>query len=132
MNIMFNSFLNTFLRLFYSSFPLKELKIKSKNTSWSSSGIKNSCKHKRDLYLLCHNGTNITLKNHYRQYCKTLKDVIKEAKNSIIINKSNSSNKIKTIWDITKSVTGRSTKIDTIQELNIKGNVISNSQGIDL
>jgi hypothetical protein len=87
MNIMF-FFFNTFLRLFYSSFPLKELKIKSKNNSWSSSGIKNSCKHKRDLYLLCLNSTNITLKNHYRLYCKTLKDVIKEAKNSIIINKS--------------------------------------------
>jgi hypothetical protein len=66
-NIMFKSFLNTFLRLFYSSFPLKEVKIKAKNNSWMSSGVRNSCKHKRDLYLLCRNSTNVTLKIHYRQ-----------------------------------------------------------------
>jgi hypothetical protein len=66
-NIMFNSLLNTFLRLFYSSFPLKEVKIKSKNNSWMSSGIRNSFKHKRDLYILCCNSTNVTLKMHYRQ-----------------------------------------------------------------
>jgi hypothetical protein len=42
----------------------------------------------------------------------------------------NSSNKVKTTWNITKLVTGRSVKIDTIPDLNIKGNTVSNSQDI--
>jgi hypothetical protein len=71
------------------------------------------------------------LKNHYRLYCKTLKDVIREAKkqhyNRQILN---SSNKIRTVWDITKSVTGKLTKVDTIQELKVNGKVISDRQDI--
>ena len=128
---MYNSFLNSFLRIFYSSFPLKELKIKSNNNSWITPGISISCKHKRDLYLLYRNSNDEALKNRYRLYCKILKDVIREAKkqhyNRQVLN---SSNKIRTMWDITKSVTGKSTKIDTIQELKVNGNVISSSQDI--
>jgi hypothetical protein len=71
------------------------------------------------------------LKNHYRLYCKTLKDVIREAKkqhyNRQVLN---SSNKIRTIWDITKSVTGKLTKVDTIQELKVNGKVIRDRQDI--
>jgi hypothetical protein len=85
----------------------------------------------RDLYLLCRNSTNVTLKIHYRQYSKILKDVIKEAKKQYYTKQIiNSINKVKTTWNITKSVTGRSVKIDTIQELNINGNTVSNSQDI--
>jgi hypothetical protein len=50
-DMMFKSFLNTHLRIFYSSFP----KIKSNervNNSWSTMGIK-TCLHKRFFYLLC-------------------------------------------------------------------------------
>jgi hypothetical protein len=48
----FNSFLNTYLRIFYSSFPLKIVKKETKNkTTWITVGIKTSCKHKRHLYL---------------------------------------------------------------------------------
>jgi hypothetical protein len=32
-NIMYNSFLNSFLRIFYSTFPLKELRIRTSNNS---------------------------------------------------------------------------------------------------
>ena len=47
-NARFNSFLYTYLRIFYSSFPLK--KVTNHNNSdnnWMTLGIKTSCRHKR-------------------------------------------------------------------------------------
>jgi hypothetical protein len=77
---MYNSFLNTLLRIFYSSFPLKDLTIKCNNNSWITPGISISCKHERDLYLLYRKSNYEALKNYYRPYCNILKDVIREAK----------------------------------------------------
>jgi hypothetical protein len=54
-NLTFNSFLNSFLRIFHSSFPtIQRVGIKSKVASitWITKGIRISCKHKRELYLL--------------------------------------------------------------------------------
>jgi hypothetical protein len=42
----------------------------------------------------------------------------------------NSNNKIKTIWNITKLVTGNSTVNDDICQLKSSGNMINNTQGI--
>jgi hypothetical protein len=77
---MYNSFLNSFLRIFYSSLPLKESIIKSSNDPWITPGKRISCKYKKDLYLLYRNSNDEALKIHYRRYCKILKDVIREAK----------------------------------------------------
>jgi hypothetical protein len=79
-NTMYNSFLNTYLRIFYSSFPLKELTIKCNYNSRITPGISISCKPNRDLYLLDRNSNDEAPKNYYRQYCNILKDVIREAK----------------------------------------------------
>ena len=38
------------------------------------------------MYLLCRSTNNPKLKNHYKTYCRILSDVIKTAKNYIIIN----------------------------------------------
>jgi hypothetical protein len=49
------------------------------------------------------------LKRHYKQYCKTLASVIKEAKRSAYNNQViNSANKMKTTWNIVKAETNRS------------------------
>jgi hypothetical protein len=78
---IFNSFLNTYLRILYSSFPLKKVKKKTttKNT-WMTSGIKTSCKHKRELYLICRDSNDPKLKCQYKLYCKILSQVILVAK----------------------------------------------------
>jgi hypothetical protein len=47
----FNSFLNTYLRIFYSSFPFKKGKNTTTKNIWMTTGIKTSRKHKRELYL---------------------------------------------------------------------------------
>ena len=49
---IFNSFLNTYLRIFYHSFPLKKVYHSQLNKAWVTTGIKISSQHKRDLYLL--------------------------------------------------------------------------------
>jgi len=45
-NKIFNQFLNIFLRIYYSSFPLTQVKSKMKRNSWITTGIVTSCKHK--------------------------------------------------------------------------------------
>jgi hypothetical protein len=48
---MFNSFLNTYLKIFYSSFPIIRVTNRYENQckKWITQGIKISCKHKREL-----------------------------------------------------------------------------------
>jgi hypothetical protein len=71
-------------------------------------GIKTSCNHKRQLYLLCKDSNDINLIKCYKQYFKILSRVINEPKwakyNNQIIN---STNKMKTTWNIIKSETNR-------------------------
>jgi len=60
-NTMFNSFLNIYLRVFYSSFPLKKVISRNNkdNKTWITIGIKTSRRHKRELYLTCRNSNNL-------------------------------------------------------------------------
>jgi hypothetical protein len=82
--------------------------MKTHNNKWITIGIRNSCKHKRELYLLSRNSSDALLKNHYKTYCRILKNVIAEAKKQYYSKQILfSHNEMKTIWDITKSVTGK-------------------------
>ena len=78
---IFNSFLNTYLQIFYSYFPQKKTNNKiTSNKPWITIGIINSCKRKKELYLLPRNNNVIQLKEYYMRYSKTLSKVIKTAK----------------------------------------------------
>jgi len=80
-NVMFNSFLKIYLRICYSSFPLKRVINRNSNdNNWITLAIKTSCRHKGELYFRCRNSNNQELKRHCQVYCKILSDVIKEAK----------------------------------------------------
>ena len=57
-NFMFNSFLNTYLRIFYFSFPPIRTKSRNNKNNWITIRIKTSCKRKRELFLLCRNSNN--------------------------------------------------------------------------
>jgi len=76
-NIMFSSFLNIYLRIFYSSFPPIRTKGRNDKNNWITLGIKTSCKCKRELLLLCRNSNSPELKEYYNTYCKILVNVIK-------------------------------------------------------
>jgi len=75
-SLMFNSFLNTYLRIFYSCFPLIRIKSRKYNNNWITLGIRTSCTRKRKLFLLTRNRNNAALKQYYKAYCKILIKVI--------------------------------------------------------
>jgi uncharacterized pyridoxamine 5'-phosphate oxidase family protein len=79
-NEIFNSLLNTFLRIYSSSFPLIRVKNKINQNSWITPGIIISCKRKRELYKELKNNNNATLASYYRDYTKILSRVIRETK----------------------------------------------------
>ena len=58
-NNIFNDFLNTYLRIFDSSFPLKKFRHTSCNKAWLIFGIKISCANKRRLLYLKETGTTL-------------------------------------------------------------------------
>jgi len=57
-NTIFNSFLNTFLRRFYSSFPVIKVNKLQNHKSRIMSGIRTSCQYKRVLYVKLRNNNN--------------------------------------------------------------------------
>jgi len=119
-NSIYNSFLNTYWRMFYSSFPLRQIISKTNSNAWITTGIRTSCKLKRDLYLLCKNSYNSRLKNLYKLYCKILSNAKKRHCNKQI---ENLKNKMKTVWDITRTVTVVKTKNEVTNQLNINGDI---------
>jgi hypothetical protein len=87
---IFNNFLNTYLRIFYHTFPLKNCQYNNNYKPWITPGIKISSQRKRELYLLCRSAKDSKLKTYYKKYSRILSDVIKSAKNlyynNLIIN----------------------------------------------
>ena len=49
-NLMYNSFLNTYLRILYTSFALTRVKSQNKRSSWITAGIQISCKRKGNCF----------------------------------------------------------------------------------
>jgi hypothetical protein len=68
-NEIFSCFLNIFLRIYYSSFPLIQTKSRMNQNSWITPGIITSCKHKRELYKELQNNNNSKV---YRRIKPTL------------------------------------------------------------
>jgi tyrosyl-tRNA synthetase len=121
-NETFNNFHNTFLRIFHSSFPEKEIQLQDKVKTWITKGIQTSIKNKGELYLKCRNSNNHKLKNYYKSYCKLLAKIITQAKalhyrNQIL----RSNNESKTVWDIVKSQTGKKKMKDEMSILDTDG-----------
>jgi hypothetical protein len=105
---LFNIFLANYLRIVYTSFPLRKIIERGKSRHWITTGIKTSCNSKRQLYLLI-KVSNDNLIKYYKQYCRILVRVITEAKKGSKYNNQiiNSTNKMKTTWNIIKSETNR-------------------------
>jgi hypothetical protein len=80
-NTMFNAFLDTYLKIFYSSFPKKVIQLTPKRNDWIILGIKTSCNHKRDLNVA--SKSNPKLRDCFKKYCKILSTVKNEAKKNL-------------------------------------------------
>lgn len=97
-NEAYNIFENKLKNVLNNLFPIKKISSK-KNKTWITDEIKNLCKQKKDLYqsLLREQIT----REQYKDFCKTLRKHINEAKrrsNSQII--ASSTNKPKAAWAI--------------------------------
>ena len=121
-NKIFNTFLNIFLRIYYSSFPLIQAKSKMNRNSWITTGIITSCKHKRQLYKELQINNNDTLASYYRDYTKIHKKAKIIEHDKLI---QNSQNKAKTTWDIINKESGRNKERSEIQALNVEGKKIT-------
>jgi hypothetical protein len=71
--------------MFYNHFYQRKITKRHNHTPWITPGIRTSGKHKRFVSLFTKSSNDISLKKYYKQYCKILANVIKEAKNTIII-----------------------------------------------
>jgi hypothetical protein len=129
--LSFNNFLNTYLRLFNSCFPLKKVQCKPNNKAWLRQRIKISWLTKRKLFIIQRNSNDPNLTVCYKKYCRTLTGVIKLAKqkylNSLI---SCSSNRNKTIWNIINSSINKKPTNHNITSINFDGNPIHNGRTI--
>jgi hypothetical protein len=131
-NKMFNSFLDTYLKIANSSFPLKRVPNTKNNTkNWITLGILTSCKRKRELFTASRISNNSDFIAYYKRYCKILSVVIREAKKLNYADKIKKSvNKNKTVWDIVNLETNKTGNTEEINTLKIDGNTISDHQEI--
>jgi hypothetical protein len=130
-NVMFNSFLNNYLRIFNLCFPLQTVMTKNNfiKTKWITKGIKISCNNKRKLYLSYSQNPNEETKRHYRLYSKILTNVVKEAKKKYNTKVSTSSKKTKAAWDIINETGHRHTKI-ALHDLKVDHKHVTNPEEI--
>jgi len=78
--LIFNNFLNIYLRNYNASFPIiKRIKL-IKPSQWITSGIKISCITKLNLYVRYRDSKDPSHKDHYKKNCKILSTVIRDAK----------------------------------------------------
>ena len=130
-DFMFNSFHNTYLRIYYSSFPLLRTKRKNYKYNWITLGIKTSCKRKRAIFLMQRNNADPVLKQYYKRYSKILHNVIKEAKRMSLDEKiKKSDNKTKATWTIIKALSGKHHTLHEIQKLSLDGNLLTDHHEI--
>jgi hypothetical protein len=116
------------LRCYYSRKTTKNL---PDDNHWVITGIKTSCKRKRELFHQCRLNNDANLKTYYKRYCKILPDVILSAKklhyNRIIFN---SNNKMATIWKIMNYENGKTSHCNNNISLRINNKEVTNQNKI--
>ena len=121
-NICFSNFLDTYLKLFNTCFPILKTQGKHDSKTWLTKRIKISCCNKRKLFKLQRDINDPTLTSYYKAYCKTLTKVIKLAKQKYYNNLiSCSSNKNKTIWNGINSSTNKNPSKQNITSICVEG-----------
>jgi hypothetical protein len=87
-DMIFNAFHNTYLRIFYSNFPKVQDKTNTKCNPWMTRGINISCRNERELYITLRNRNDPNLIWYYKLYSKILSNVIRPAKKKTFVGTS--------------------------------------------
>jgi hypothetical protein len=128
-NIIFNNFLDRYLKILYSSFATKKVHYRSGNKAWLTQGIKISCINKRTVFLILRNTNDPNVSEYYTRDCRILTKVIKLAKKSYYnSNTTHSNNKNKTSWNIIKNISNIKPTAQSITSIKINGNLSYNGQ----
>jgi hypothetical protein len=124
-NEIFNYFLDTYLKIYYTCFPIKRRVRHSNLKPWLTQGIRISCLNKRKLYeKLKYNG-DTRLKLFFKKYCKILMSTIKASKKLHYDNLiSKSVNKTKTTWNIIKESINKNNGQTIIKSIKFNNNII--------
>ena len=126
-NIIFNKFLNTYLRIFYFSLIKKRITFNHKYNPWITTRTRILCNKKRGLYMKYRVSNDNNLKLYYEQYCTILSKVIRAVK-KLHYDKMNlnSKNKMETTWKITETETGKTNHTLGVRSLKINNTVMDN------
>ena len=125
----FYLFFKHILRYFYSRFTVIEVNKLLSHSSWLTSGIRTSCQHNRVLYLKLRNNNNPVFMKYFKNYCRILSKVIKEAKRMECDRHIlNSDNVMRTSWKLINRELGKDCKNYGLQSLNINGRCITSHQ----
>jgi hypothetical protein len=112
-------------------FQLHVTKTQSNFSHWITTGIKISCKRKREFLLLNRHSNDPNLKTSYKRYCKHLSKVILSAKklhyNRIILN---SNNKMSTTWKIINYEKGKPNHSKNSISLKVDNKEITNQNTV--
>lgn len=111
---------------FEDKFKLRKIKIdpKFKFSDWATRGIRKSRQRLFELYDEKTYNTSLLFKDYVRNYSKIFKNVCLEAKANFIRNKIHcAENKIKTVWKVINSETGKTKNHDS-------GLVLKTAQGL--
>uniref|UniRef100_A0A8D9BK78 Endonuclease/exonuclease/phosphatase domain-containing protein n=1 Tax=Cacopsylla melanoneura TaxID=428564 RepID=A0A8D9BK78_9HEMI len=120
-NDQLSHFYSIFLFLFNSHFPYKLLSVGGpKRKPWITKGIIISSAKKRSLFSLGLQSNDPSLHEYYKNYCRVLQRVVREAKRKHTMSEIRSAPKqkrIKTVWNIVKahSKYNRSKTCDTFE-----------------
>ena len=79
-NECFNLFLNTFLFIIESCFPMQYVTNNVFSNHWITAGIKTSCKLNKIYYIMSKKINCNKIKLHYIQCCRMLQKIIRKAK----------------------------------------------------
>ena len=123
-NESFILFLNTFLIIFESCFPMQYVTNNVPNNYWVTTGIKISCQRKKLLYIMSKTTNCFKIKVHYTQYCIVLWNVTRKAIEMYHNELSSSTNKSKMSWNITNNEIGTASNKKFIRlNLNLVTNI---------
>jgi hypothetical protein len=119
-NIIFNSFSDTYLRILQFCFPIKKKPFLSNFKPWLTHDIKISCANKKKLYEIFKYSKDPRFNSYYKKYCKILTSTIEASKRKHHDNLiSKSINKTKTTWNIVKTITNERNSQNKIASMNI-------------
>jgi len=126
-NQIFNSFQNTYLRIFYSCIFIKKKFETANPKPWITTGIKTSCANKSRLFLNYRESNDQGYKFYYKKYCKVLSSIIIATKKKYYDERIlNSNNKTKATWNIVKTITNTRKNSNKIVSMNIDNQPNSN------